>query len=238
MDDFETFVREHPRAPHPARLTWQTDSATSRNRAHWLVIDRLAPAREGDPLPDINDVVTGTDPSFGARTDGMTVLQVGNGSNAHGLGLIAGDVVRAVNGRDLPQGLGLQDFLDILSVGDPLRLTVDREGTTVDLRGTYTPTAMPRVSPLFGGRTPGGRVDLVREGNTIRATTRGVAAFTLLLSPEVIDFGQTVTVIADGRTVFAGRVQKHLDTLLSWAARDNDRTMLYGAALPIALDPK
>lgn len=237
-DDFETFVREHPRVPHPARLTWQTDSATSRNRAHWLVIDRLAPARQGDPLPDINDVVSGTDPSFGTRTAGMKVTHVVTGSNADGMGLVAGDVVRAINGRELPQGLDLEDFLGIYSAGEPLRLTVDRDGTNVELRGNYAPTPMPRVSPLFVSRVAGGRVDLVREGNTIRATTRGVAAFTLLLSPEVVDFSRPVTVVADGRTVFEGRVQTRLDTLLTWAARDDDRTMLYGAALPIALGTK
>lgn len=236
--DFETFVREHPRVPHPARLTWQTDSASSRNRAHWLVIDRLAPAREGDPLPDINDVVTGTDASFGTRTAGMKVTEVVTGSNAHGMGLRAGDVVRAINARDLPEGLGLEDFLGIYTAGEPLRFAVERDGQRVELRGNYAPTPMPRVSPLFPHREPGGRVDVTREGNTIRATTRGVAAFTLLLSPDVIDFGRPVTVVADGRTVFEGRVQKSLDTLLTWAARDNDRTMLYAAAVPIALAMK
>jgi hypothetical protein len=33
-------------------------------------------------------------------------------------------------------------------------------------------------------------------------------------------------------------VRKDLETLLTWAARDNDRTMLYGAALPIVLDAR
>lgn len=237
-DDFEAFVREHPRVPHPARLTWQTDGAASRNRAHWLVIDRLAPAREGEPLPDINDVVTGTDPSFGTRTDGMRVTHVVTGSNAHGMGVKAGDVVRGINGRDLPAALDLEDFLGIYSPGEPLTFAVERDGRRLELRGNYVPTAIPRVSPLFPSRAPGGRVDLVRDGNAIRATTRGVAAFTLLLSPDVVDFGRPVTVVADGRTVFEGRVQKRLDTLLTWAARDNDRTMLYGAALPIVLDAR
>jgi hypothetical protein len=166
----------------------------------------------------------------------MRVTEVVTGSNAHGMGLRGGDVVRAINGRNLPEGLALEDFLAIFTAGETLRLSVERDGQTVELRGTYAPTPMPRVSPLFASRSPGGRVDLVREGNTIRATTRGVAAFTLLLSPDVIDFSRPVTVVADGRTVFEGRVQRSLDTLLTWAARDNDRTMLYGAALPIVLD--
>jgi hypothetical protein len=94
---------------------------------------------------------------------------------------------------------------------------------------------MPRLTPIFPWSAPSGRVDIIREGNTFRAVTRGVAAFTLLLSPDVIDFSTPVTVVADGRTVFEGRVKRDLETLLTWAARDNDRTMLYGAALPIVL---
>src|SRR4029077_10383546 len=41
-DSFETFVREHPRSPIPDRLTWETDRVDRRNRAHWMVIDKLA----------------------------------------------------------------------------------------------------------------------------------------------------------------------------------------------------
>ncbi len=234
-DDFEAFVREHPRDPHPARLTWQTDSVTAHQRAHWLVIDRLAPAKASAALPDLNDMPTGEEQSFGVQSAGMRVTQVAEGSNAHGLGLLPGDVVRKINGRELPEGLGLEDFLGIYSAGEPLQLVVDRAGKAVDLRGNYAPTAVARVAPIFASSAPSGRVDLVREGNTIRATTRGVGAFTLLLSPDAIDFAKPVTVIADGKTVFQGGVQKRLDTLLTWAARDNDRTMLYGAVLPIAL---
>lgn len=235
-DEYEAFVAAHPRNPHPATLTWQTDSASAHNRAHWLVIDRLAPAAATDTaLPDLNDMVSGEAPSFGTRTEGMRVVQVVTGSNAHGFGLKAGDVVRKVNGRELPQGLDLEDFLGIYEAGEPLVLAVDREGRTLELRGNFTPTSLAKVAPMFSTTVPSGRVDLVRDGNTIRATTRGVGAFTLLLSPDVVDFAKPVTVVANGRQVFNGRVQKDLGTLLTWAARDNDRTMLYGAALPIAL---
>ena len=89
--------------------------------------------------------------------------------------------------------------------------------------------------PLFRSWRPWGRVDLVREGNTVLATTRGVSEFTLLLSPDVFDFSQPVRVVADGRTVFEGRVQESVATLMKWAANDNDRTMLFGAELTITL---
>ena len=42
-------------------------------------------------------------------------------------------------------------------------------------------------------------------------------------------------VVADGREVFNGLVKKDVGTLLRWAARDNDRTMLFGAELTISV---
>lgn len=88
---------------------------------------------------------------------------------------------------------------------------------------------------VFAHRNPG-RVDIERRGNTFTASTRGVQAFRLLLSPDVVDFSQPVTVVVNGRQRFAGTVQRDPRVLLAWNARDNDRTMLYGAELPIAVD--
>lgn len=91
------------------------------------------------------------------------------------------------------------------------------------------------TDPLFGRPKVPGRVDLIKSGNTVQATTRGVTSFTLLLSPDKFDFGQPVIVAANGREVFRARVQPSVETLLKWAARDNDRTMLYGAEIKIKL---
>jgi len=78
-------------------------------------------------------------------------------------------------------------------------------------------------------------VDITRTGNTFEAETRGVSAFTLLLSPDVVDFSSPVRVVVNGRTVHESRVEKSVRTLMAWAARDNDRTMLYGAELTITV---
>jgi predicted esterase len=88
---------------------------------------------------------------------------------------------------------------------------------------------------LFSRPKPPGRVDLIRKGNTVEATTKGVAAFTLLLSPDKFDFTQPIRVLANGREIYNAKVQPDLTTLLKWAARDNDRTMLYGAEVKISL---
>jgi hypothetical protein len=139
-EPYERFVHEHPREPHPARLSWETDRTDRFNRIHWLVIDRLGPS--------------------------------------------AGDAV-------------LED------------------------------------AGFFTHGRPSGRVDITRSGNAFEATTRGVRQFTLLLSPDAVDFSKPVTVAVNGKPSFSGLVKKDLAVLEKWASRDRDRTMLYGAELQV-----
>jgi hypothetical protein len=88
---------------------------------------------------------------------------------------------------------------------------------------------------LYDRSKPSGRVDVSRKGNAFEAKTRGVAAFTLLLSPDAIDVAKPVRVIVNGNVVHDAIVKTDVAALVKWAARDNDRTMLYGAALEIAV---
>ena len=92
-----------------------------------------------------------------------------------------------------------------------------------------------RELSLFSRSRQSGRVDITRKGNTFDAETRGVTAFTLLLSPDVVDFSSPVRVVVNGRTVHDAKVEKSARALLTWAARDNDRTMLYAAELKITV---
>ena len=92
-----------------------------------------------------------------------------------------------------------------------------------------------REVSLFARSRLSGRVDVVRKGNTFEAETRGVTSFTLLLSPDVVDFSRPVRVVVNGRDVHEAKAEKSVRTLVAWAARDNDRTMLYGAELKITV---
>jgi predicted esterase len=80
-----------------------------------------------------------------------------------------------------------------------------------------------------------GRVDVRKQGNTFAAVVRDVAAFTLLLSPDAVDFGKPVIVTVNGQQVHSALVKKDTAALMRWSARDNDRTALYGAELKIAV---
>ena len=111
-----------------------------------------------------------------------------------------------------------------------------------ELGATRADTPLPDVNELeaapnrrlmFERQRKPGRVDLVRTGNLVVAATSGVRRFTLLLSPDQFDFGQPVRVTVNGRAAFEGRIEPSTKTLLKWAARDNDRTMLFGAEISV-----
>ena len=58
---------------------------------------------------------------------------------------------------------------------------------------------------------------------------------TLLISPDAFDSSKPIAMTANGRVVAEKRVEPSGATLMNWAARDNDRTMLFGAELQVAL---
>jgi hypothetical protein len=238
-DTFEAFVHDHPRVALPDTLTWETADTAANNRAHWLVIDKLGSPRAADGQEmsaDLNDIAVDPAADFGTRSIGTHIVRVMPGSNAERIGLKPLDILVRVNDESVPTSVDVSDALGELKTGSHIELLVARENLPVELSGTYEPQILP--SPprhLFSRSGPTGRVDLTRSGNTVQATTRGVAAFTLLLSPDQFDFRKPVKVVANGRMMFDGKVDKNLRTLLKYAAADNDRTMLFAAELHIDL---
>jgi poly(3-hydroxybutyrate) depolymerase len=192
-DLFEAFVREHPRAPLPDTLTWETSGAGEHTRAHWLIIDSVAPSRAASaaakPFDDLNEMPQPPAADFGARSNGTRIIRVMPGSNAERVGLQAGDVLMHVNDVTVPSSTDVADAFEEVKPGSRIELLVARNNLPVELSGVYDPPVVPSPPrPLFARGGPSGRVDLVRTGNTVQATTRGVKAFTLLLSPEQFDF--------------------------------------------------
>jgi predicted esterase len=116
-------------------------------------------------------------------------------------------------------------------------LVIDR--LSVPVRGEAALPDLNRIGQvgqlMFANKHQSGRVDLTRTGNTVKATTRGVSSFTLLLSPDQFDFSRPVRVETNGRVAFEGPIEKSVGTLAKWAARDNDRTMLYGAEISVTV---
>jgi len=162
--------------------------------------------------------------------------EIVQGSNAFQIGLRQGDRFVEINGTTVQTGRDIAEGMEAWHVGDPLRFVVERDGKRVVLEGVFQPIEVDvPPAPIFPRKRPSGRVDLVRQGNVVDASTEGVRAFTLLLSPSVFDFRRPIRVVANGRPVFDGLVEPSVATMLKWAARDNDRTMLFGAELNIDL---
>ena len=88
---------------------------------------------------------------------------------------------------------------------------------------------------VFEHTRPSGRVDIERRGNSFEARSRGVRQFTILLSPDAVDFTQPIVVRVNGGTAFEGLVQRDVAVLLTRAARDADRQRLYGAELKVTV---
>jgi hypothetical protein len=236
-DSFERFVADHPRVPLPDALSWESGPPNIPSRAHWMVIDRLGAERPDEPsLPDLNRMPTRPALDFGIRGSGTRINRVVKGSNAEQIGLRSGDVVLTINSQPALPGADVAELLRGYLPGRPLLFNVTRGRESVRLTGRYAPTVLPGESDaMFPRQRESGRIDLRRTGNRVEARSRGVAAFTLLLSPDQFDLNRAVTVVVNGRTLFDGNVQRDVRTLLKWAARDNDRTMLFAAELHVAV---
>ena len=201
------------------------------------MIDKVWSAKgEAMSMPDLNRYSGPPVQDFGVRSIGAHITRVMSGSNAERIGLKAGDALLRLNDETVQIDVEIAEAFEDVHPGSMIRLLVVRDNLPVELDGTYEPkTVTPPPRDLFDRSAPSGRVDLVRDGNTVTATTRGVGAFTLLLSPDQFDFTQPVKVIANGRTIFNGRLKKDLKTLLKYAASDNDRTMLFAAQIHLDL---
>lgn len=97
---------------------------------------------------------------------------------------------------------------------------------------------LPGASNLLIGfpqLAPSGRIEATASGNEIELRSRGVRRLRLLLSPRQFDLARPLRVTVNGVQRYLGTVTPDNRSLLLWAARDLDRSMLYAAELEIRL---
>ena len=237
----DAFIVAQTRRPLPDRLVWETESAERFNRAHWLVITELGRVEGESGFDDFNEIAS-SPPSVPIGFNQLGLLEGGGivlidivaGSIAEAAGVRAGDVLVGVNGRAVATVDDLREAVQAPRDGPGLDVEVEREGERLafvltppdDVPAGPARTAFPRPDPA-------GRVQLARNGNEILVATRGVRRYTLLLSPEQFDFLQPIRVTTNDVLSFEGVVEPDPTVLLRWAARDRDRTMLFGAELDV-----
>ena len=105
-----------------------------------------------------------------------------------------------------------------------------------DRSDRYNRNLWLRIEELTAEGQPG-IMTVNKEGNSFTITAESVDAFTLLLSPEQVDFSEEVSVVVNGRPIFIGKVEQDMNTLLDWVVRDHDKSLLYTAALSLRINP-
>lgn len=235
----DAFANAHPRDPLPDRLSWRTERTDRYNRFRWLVIDALGASGSQSPLDDPNTIEVQDPLDFGLRVDSTSgdprkVVVVVEKTSAAAMGLRPGDRIVEMDGAPIGGADDIGRAFDSHLPGTPLKFAVERRGQRLEMAAEFPPRRKaPRREQAFSRSRRSGRIDLVRTGNGVEVESAGVAAFTLLLSPEEFDFGEPVRVTVNGKAAFEGKLEKSVATLLEWAARDNDRTALFAAALKV-----
>ena len=240
--EFESFVHDNPREPLPDRISWQTERVDRFNRAHWLIIDRLGSVEGESRLPDTNLLPSARVIDFGLRVNpavdsGRRVHEVVAGSNAFRIGLRAGDRLVEVNGKPVAVGRDIAQGLETWTEGDSLKLVVERRGDRTVLEGVFQPEEVdvppapifPRRQAVGAGRSRAARkcrggVDRRRAEHS-RCCSRRRSSTSASRSRSW----------RTGARCSRASVEPSVATLLQWAARDNDRTMVFGAELKIEL---
>ena len=239
--NIDTFIDTQARRPLPDRLVWETESTERFNRAHWLVITELGHVDGETSFDDFNDL---TSPAQSVPIgfnmlgeletgDGIQLIDIDPGSMAEVAGVRPGDILVEVNGIAVSTVDDLRAAIQAPRDGPGLRLRIQREGESMTFVLTPPDTPPPPARQAFPHLEPSGRVQLARDGNDVAVVTRGVRRYTLLLSPEQFDFTQPFRVTTNEVLSFDGMVEPSPETLLRWAARDRDRTMLFGAELDV-----
>jgi predicted esterase len=235
----DAFIAGHVRDPLPDAVSWETADTGRSGRMSWVIVNELgiaahesAPVTPNEIVPAAAGIGVGL---FIDTPDGLRISMIQPGSIADAYGLRDGDVIRRMDDRSISSFADVEQALAGAS-GRRVPIAVTRGQEQVDLTIVLPPVPEARPTIALPRGQPSGRIDVERRGNTVDVRTRGVRKFTLLLSPDEFDFSRPIVVRANGAVVAEAMSSPRVDVLLEWAARDNDRTMLFAQELEITLD--
>ena len=223
------------RDPARRELAWEgIESAPPR--VDWLVVTSVKENWGNPEIPDVNPVLTDSRVRLGVMLDqefagpGVRISGVIDGSLAKTMGLMAGDVLVAVDGTDVADVGALLAAMGAKAAGQEIRVRVRRGDAEIEKTGTLAP---PTSKPAFERTAPHGSIRAEVEDNRFEVHAYGVASFDLLLSPRLVDLSKPVTVGVNGAQVSSGTVETDLRFMLEHAAADQDRSNVQWARLSV-----
>jgi predicted esterase len=228
----------HVRTPYPNRLVWDTPDTERWPGIYWLRVNGIGSAGNDHPIPDVNLAGSTGRVRLGIQADmnwngkGVRIDSVVDGSLAERMGLKANDVIIDADRAAIQALEPLRRVLAGKSPGDGIQLGIEREGDSenVTMEGRFS---TPKARPVFKRDRPYASVRATYGENHFKVEARQVEAFTLALSPDMVDFAEPVIVSVNGSVVFEDQVEPSVESALRWARRYADPRQIYTADLAI-----
>ena len=111
--------------------------------------------------------------AFGiSKTKGVVVARVENKSPADKAGLKVGDVITAVNGRDVESSAQVRNEVGLMRIGSKAKIEVLRNGK----KRTLTASVEEQVSKTVSGKSLSTKLDGAQLSESLEDTTRGTTA--------------------------------------------------------------
>lgn len=220
----------NPRNPFKTKLYWETASVNSGS-CDWIsitAIDTLkkrAEWHEHSSLKVADDRVL-----FGFVNDqqyedtGVMIQRVSEDTPSYQMGLSPGDVIIAMDGKNVGNIEELLIIRDGKQRGEDFYLTVMREGDIIELPGRFPPVEDIEVFPE---RQVPAAVKAVYVDNTFRILTSRVASLRIKISPDMVNLKAPIRVFINDKKYFEGNIEIDRKLMTRNFASNKDRTALW-----------
>jgi predicted esterase len=234
------FMKKTVRDPNRKRVVLETASLDV-NRCDWVRIDEIKDVGNNEKFKDLNLESSSRRVLLGVRHDqqfagpGVKIVFIQPGSVASKMGIQEGDIITKLDDTEIGNLNDLRGVLGKKTFGDKISAKIKRGGKSKTLKGKFPEF---RKKKYFRRTKPSGVVDATVKGNTISVKVKNVAKYTLFVRRGMFNLDEPVIVRTNGGETFNAKVQPDVEFMLSQAAQDNDRTMVYISKIEIKVPGK
>ena len=223
----------------PSSITWFVTDTKNYGRCDWLVVRQL---KKGiGEKPDCVNPTTKPRKVLGVRIDtkfaghGVRVIGVAKGTAAAAAGILPGDVITKLAGKNVKNLSDLREAIKDLAPEKPFSVTVQRGGNTLT-RSTKLPKRKPK--PVFTRPELWGAVTASFSENDGRLKIKAynVSKLTILLTHPLFEPGKNLQIEVNGKVVYSGTPQIDVGTLLKFARTDMNRNAVVWGRVDVEIE--